>query len=94
MSNVDDFISLGKELMARCEKLSGQVHGRFHNSELFRKEISKLSIDELRAKVKALEWQLASQYRSSGRKSSKSVSLHRQGAKEAGPINPELHKIK
>jgi uncharacterized small protein (DUF1192 family) len=81
------------ESKTRCEKLAIEVNGRHHNAELFQKEIAALSADEIRAKVKALEWQLASQYRV-GKKTNGAASLHRQGAREIGPINPELHKIK
>lgn len=81
------------ELTARCQELSAQVNGPYHNPELFGKEISRLSIDELKAKIAALETQLANQYRP-GRKSSESSSVHQQASRETGGINPDLFRIK
>lgn len=88
---LDDFINLGKELAKRCEKLSGQVNGKFFNPELFRKEISKLSIDELKSKIAGLETQLASM----GDRRPKGLTIPQSGIKQAGQPdpNPNLFKI-
>lgn len=54
--DADNFISLGKELMARCQTLAHQVHGKFHNPQLFNKEIAALSTDEIKSRL-TLPWQ-------------------------------------
>jgi hypothetical protein len=83
-------------LRAECDKLAVGINGMAHNPELFQKELSALSVDELKQKKDVLQKQFTQMF-PTGRKSEASGNVFQanKGTEErpAGD-RPELYKIK
>ena len=80
-------------LKDRCSKLSIQINGMNHKQEIFDKEISSLSVEDLKLKIEGFEKQLA-QSIPNGKQTETKTMIIREQLNQGSVDNPALHKFK
>jgi len=80
-------------LKDRCSKLSIQINGMNHKQEIFDKEISSLSVEDLKLKIEGFEKQLA-QSIPNGKQTETKTMIIREQLNQGSEDNPALHKFK